>query len=279
MQQQLVFKNDKQVVEFYESQIETYDIIDGFSYWESLYSEYARWINKNLPYWLDNVIELGCGTGLLTQFLKQKSSAVYGFDLCEKFLKKAQYRGGKNFFPHLAEISCLPIRDEFADAVICLNTLDHISDIKSVFSEAKRITKDNGIFLFDITSSWAFDPWSFFGLNGKNAIKSSFSRLLKKTIPYDWQLKVDNNKLQKIRTYRRSPQYIDKILENFGFKIINKRGVHLSNAILPEKIQVNSSSSMLSKINKFCLQLDDKLNNFSCMKNCAMYVLYTCRKI
>lgn len=277
MQQQLVFDVKTQVVDFYESQVETYDIIDGFSYWESLYSEYSKWI-ESLPYGLKNVIELGCGTGLLTEYLKQKSSQVYGVDLCEKFLKKAHQRCGKRFSPYCADISRIPIREQSADATVCLNTFDHINDIKSVFSEVRRITKDDGIFMFDITSSLAFDPWSFFGVNGTKAIRYSFSRLRKKTVAYDWQLRVDNNRVQKILTYRHSPQYVEGLLEDFGFRIIDKRGVHLSSAILPERIQVNSSSGLISKINKFCHQIDDKLNSFSGVKNCAMYVLYKCRK-
>ena len=57
MQSQLLleYKEKKDIINFYESQTETYDVLDGFSYWEILYSEYKNWIEKYLCGALSNI--------------------------------------------------------------------------------------------------------------------------------------------------------------------------------------------------------------------------------
>lgn len=278
MQNQLLleYKENKDIINFYESQTETYDILDGFSYWEILYSEYKNWIEKNLCSVLSNIAELGCGTGLLTKTLEGKAKKVFGIDICEKFLKKASNTSHKGLFlPVQGDIKSVPLKDGIMDAVVCLNTLDHINNPCKVISEASRICKRNGLFLFDITSSTAMEP--LYRFHRKTNGFAYMKKLSDGTVPYEWSIKADDNMLRKIKTYRHSPLSIERLLKSKGFKIIDKRGIHMCTSFIPEKIQVNSASRMLSKINRGLYKVDCFLNKIPFLKNYSMYVIYACQ--
>lgn len=282
MQNQMLleYKEKKDVINFYESQTETYDILDGFSYWEILYSEYKNWIEKNLCSVSSNIAELGCGTGLLTKILENKAKKVFGIDICEKFLKKASSSNNHHKGSLLSvqgDIKSVPLKEGLMDAVVCLNTLDHINDPCKVISEASRICKRDGLFLFDITSSTALEP--FYRFQRKTNELGSAAKLPCGTVPYEWSIKADDCSLHKIKTYRHSPLHVEQLLRSKGFKILNKHGVHICTSLIPEKIQVNSNSRILSKINHGLCKVDCFLNKIPLLKNYSMYVIYACQAI
>ena len=273
------------IVHFYESQVETYDILDGYSYWEILYSEYTKWIKSNLHGFFPNIAELGCGTGILTKMLENRSENIFGVDLCEKFLKKScytnynRYRQGQ-FLPAQVDIMSLPFRANSMDAVVCMNTFDHINDVGGALSEISRICKQNGLFVFDITSSLAIEPYYFFNRYRNRSLKKLNLKWLKdESVPYEWSLRVDDKSTEKIKTYRHSPFCFEEILETHGFKILNKRGIHMCTSFIPEKIQVNSTSRILSTLNRILHKADDFLNRLPFLRNYSMYVLYVCKRL
>ena len=209
MQKQVLeYKEKKEVINFYELQAETYDIIDGFSYWEILYSEYKDWIEANLSRGLSNIAEFGCGTGLLTKSLNNKAKNVFGVDICKKFLKKslnAQHQ--ESFLPIQGDIKLTPYIDNVMDAVVCLNTFDHINNPEKIISEANRVCKKNGLFLFDITSSTAIEPYYRLHYNTNEFGHKEESE---GTVSYEWSIKADDSKMHKINTYRHRPQHIEE---------------------------------------------------------------------
>ena len=267
--------------------MESYDDIENFSYWRILYSEYDRWIKEHLLCNSANIVELGCGTGLQTKLLLNDNAQlscnnnnVFTIDLYKQFLKKAikncHDSSLSRLHPCNGNITSIPFKDNFANAVICMNTLDHIPKIEEMMQETKRICKDNALFIFDITSTMAIEPYALF-THRQKSLMHYLNKLSQNTVSYDWSINNDEGHLQKINTYRHAPGYVEKLLKSYGFKTLHKKGVHISNAIIPEHIQVNSSSKVLSKINRVCHNIDKLLNMIPFVQNYAMYVMYVCK--
>ena len=140
----------RQIVDFYKSQSKTYDDNNDFAYWRILYSEYRNWLERHLQNSVESIVELGCGTGIHARILEKYAKNFFGIDICSDLIKIASNRcKNGNFHPHITDIKNLPFKDNSFDAVICLNTFDHIFETENVISEIQRICKPGGKFIFD----------------------------------------------------------------------------------------------------------------------------------
>jgi ubiquinone/menaquinone biosynthesis C-methylase UbiE len=145
------------------------------------------------------IAELGCGEGIfLEKALRNNPSAtIYGIDSWDDILQKAKTRlnnAPNAVFIH-SDARSSGVENSFLDYIFCLNTiynLASIEDIKSLFTEVKRILKPGGRFIFDIR-------------NSLNPIMVKF---------YDPGITVP------LRAYRIG--YIEQILNDSGFKTIDK---------------------------------------------------------
>ncbi len=98
-------------------------------------------INKQV----EKCLDLGCGTGRLSNSLLQIVEKVYGVDQSKEVLKIA-----KNKFPKL-ELTCaesvdLPFKNNFFDLVVINGSLHHFFAKEKTLAEAFRVLKPNGIF-------------------------------------------------------------------------------------------------------------------------------------
>ena len=266
------------IVDFYNKQSATYDLIQGYSYWEILYSEYNKWIKKHLDTKNFCIADLGCGTGLTSDLLLEKNNNVLGLDFTLPLLKQAQKRHrGQKFKVAQGDITKLPFKDKSFDGIVCLDTLEHIESSAQALSEISRICKKDGLFLFDIPSSMTFDFSYFFGYYGKNGLVSALKALSQKKVMFEWESLDDNYEPEKVKTYRYRPRYFEELVRSHGFSIVEKKGVHISTMLIPEKIQANTSSLALTRINTVLCKADDFLNKIPSIKNWALYILYACR--
>ncbi len=267
-----------QVVDFYSKQSETYESIKGYSYWEILYHEYKEWIRKHLYKQNLRIAELGCGTGLTSDPLLEKDNTVFGIDITRQLLEFAKKRHCKQKFLAIeSDITNLPFADKSVDGVVSLDTLEHIDSIEKAISEISRICKPGATFLFDIPSSLIFDFSYFLGFYGKSGFISALKSLTHNKVMFEWESLDDDFKPERIKTYRYRPTYFEKILKSYGFSILEKRGVHISTMLIPERIQANTASPMISKINNMLRKVDEVLNKNSSIRNHALYILYACK--
>lgn len=268
------------ISEFYDAQISTYDSLDGYSYWEILYQEYDIWTKKHLSL-VDSILaDLGCGTGLTSDALLEKNNTVFGLDMTRKLLQSAAQRHQKNKF-HVIEgdITNLPFADEFFDGVLCLDVLEHINDVEQALKELARICKKGATCIFDIPSSKILDASYYFGYYGKTGLESAVSGLYKNKTMFEWEITDDAGNTQKLVTYRYNPKYFEKLIQSCGLSVFDKQGVHISTMMIPEKIQANSNSAVLSKINGRLRTFDGFLNKIPFFQNRALYILFACKRI
>jgi len=102
-----------------------------------------------------DVLEVGCGTGLLLLTLSNKGKRVFGLDMSDEAIKFCESRGLKDI--RLGEATAMPFEDHMFDAVFCLDVLEHISDDKKALEEMERVLKPGGIMILFVpafTSLW-----------------------------------------------------------------------------------------------------------------------------
>jgi len=93
-----------------------------------------------------SVLDLGCGTGMLSIILATSGFNIIGIDI--SFLSLCRLKR-KNDTPKVlqADADFLPIHNRSFDAVVCLGSWRHFSDIEKVVTEISRVLKLNGIFI------------------------------------------------------------------------------------------------------------------------------------
>lgn len=118
----------------------------------------ARATLQSIPKLLDHarlfpgarVLDAGCGPGYVAACAKLLGADVEGIDFSEGMVKEAQTQFPGIKFT-LADVEELPMQDETFDAVVSNIVLFHVTDPKRPISEARRVLKPGGRFVF---SQW-----------------------------------------------------------------------------------------------------------------------------
>ncbi len=118
---------------------------------DSLESEYVRRFGEGRE-----VLEVGCGTGLVLERIAQFASKAKGIDLSPGMLEKARARGLDVVEGSATE---LPFDDESFDVTCSFKVLAHVQDIERALSEMARVTRIGGVVLAEL-----YNPWSLRGL-------------------------------------------------------------------------------------------------------------------
>lgn len=91
------------------------------------------------------ILDIGCGTGFLLQFLDSSTKAkVYASDITPNMLQVAS---SKYTFPNYfrADSYTLPFRDNTFDLIMCNSLLHHLFDWESAVVELARVLKKGGV--------------------------------------------------------------------------------------------------------------------------------------
>jgi ubiquinone biosynthesis O-methyltransferase len=98
------------------------------------------------------VLDLGCGGGFMAEALALRGAHVTGIDPASKAIAAAHAHAkaqGLAIRYLAAGGEELPIPDGSMDAVICVDVLEHVSDVDRVLREIHRVLKPGGVFCFD----------------------------------------------------------------------------------------------------------------------------------
>jgi SAM-dependent methyltransferase len=124
---------------------------------------------------LYRVLEIAAGTGVVTRALASELSesvSVVATDLNQAMLDQAITVGTKRPVEwHQADAMNLPFRDEEFDAVVCQFGVMFFPDKSKAFSEARRVLKPGGIFIFNV---WDKISENEFADTVNNALESIF---------------------------------------------------------------------------------------------------------
>lgn len=102
------------------------------------------------------VLDIGCGTGAVLQEL-QASREAEGVDFSELALEFGRKRGLTGLT--LADAQALPFSDGSFQAVVSLDTLEHVPDDAKALSEMARILSPGGIVILNVPAfQWLWGP-------------------------------------------------------------------------------------------------------------------------
>ncbi len=110
-------------------------------------------VEATLPYARGrDVLELGCGTGLILERVAAVARSAVGLDLSRGMIEKAHARG---LSVANGSVTALPFADESFDLVYSYKVLAHVPDIDLAIAEAARVTRSGGHMLLEF-----YNPWS-----------------------------------------------------------------------------------------------------------------------
>jgi 2-polyprenyl-6-hydroxyphenyl methylase/3-demethylubiquinone-9 3-methyltransferase len=98
------------------------------------------------------VLDVGCGGGLLSEEFAALGCVVTGVDRSTPTLAAARAHADKSGLAirYLeASAESLPFTDQTFDVVCCCDVLEHVDDLERVVREISRVLKPGGIFFFD----------------------------------------------------------------------------------------------------------------------------------
>ncbi len=171
---------------------------DGYNIWANYYNQSKALLDTfEKGHFMGNlgdlrgkkVLDLGAGTGRITEQVLMNGAEVYCVDISEEMLKilKRDFPEAKIF---LADAENLPFEDGFFDIVVAGFLIVHLKNLKKSFSEVYRVLKNDGEFLLS-------------NINQRKAPK----------------LKIDNKKEIVIKSFYHRPQDVISSLEGELFSI------------------------------------------------------------
>ena len=100
------------------------------------------------------VLEVGCGGGLIAHELARREALIIGIDPSENALKvareKVQQSGlGQVAYFERGYAESLPYADGSFSVIVCLDTLEHVHNLSATLREIARVLAPGGIFIFD----------------------------------------------------------------------------------------------------------------------------------
>lgn len=119
---------------------------------------------RDLPNILDKhvsgnkVLDVGCGSGRSTRYLRAWGYDVVGIDICPKMIKQAKEKDVAGDYRQI-ENESWPINDEKYDLItfsFVLLELPTKDDIVKILEKAKSALKDNGVIVISTTSEEAY---------------------------------------------------------------------------------------------------------------------------
>lgn len=110
------------------------------------------WINQRVPLSGKNVIDVGCGGGILAESMAKKGAIVTGIDLSDKALKVADLHGLESGvsvrYKNIPAEEMAEAEAGQYDVVTCMEMLEHVPDPSSIIRACTKLLKPGGHVFF-----------------------------------------------------------------------------------------------------------------------------------
>lgn len=152
------------------------------------YDMYAEYFTKifekhsgNTPH---SVVDLGCGTGMLTVAMANKGYDMTGVDASAEMLSMAYGKKSPGVLWINQDFTSLDLFGTYEAAVSLLDCINHLTEngqVEKYFKRLRYFIEPDGLFVFDINSEYKF----------KNTYKSNTFYSVNDELSYIWQNKYD----------------------------------------------------------------------------------------
>lgn len=110
------------------------------------------YIDRNVRLAGKQVLDVGCGGGILSESMASRGASVTGIDLGEKALKVARLHqlesGAAVAYEHVAVEALAERQPESFDVVTCMEMLEHVPDPASVVAACAKLVRPGGKVFF-----------------------------------------------------------------------------------------------------------------------------------
>lgn len=197
------------------------------------WNTYPEVFAEQLWVWLEQngvkaqtALDLGCGTGVLCQCLKERGVRAAGVDLSEGMIDIARGRAPEIPFAAANMITYRP--EERFDLVTCTgDAINHIfdpADVGRVFKNVFSYLKDGGYFIFDLLRDTEVPTGEPFELDYSDSVKARFLTTREESGVINLNISVfENGKLQteeNIREIVHDRSMICALLRDAGFDVV-----------------------------------------------------------
>ena len=204
----------------------------------------------------DRVLDLGCGTGVLCRFLRDRGIRAAGMDLSQGMIAIARKEDPEGRYD-VGDMTCY--RSEVpVELVTCTgDALNHIPDLRDVETILKNVygyLAPGGYFVFDLLNENEVSDSEPFEMDFSETVRVWFQMTRPETNQVNLKVRVfENGQLQfeeNIRETVYDPEEISKLLEKCGFSAV-KWGVFTlccANSIrTPSNTKTRSKSSSVPR--------------------------------
>src|SRR5204862_1732725 len=108
-----------------------------------------------------DVLELACGTGIVTQRLRERVDSNFRLlatDISDAMLAYARNKVKGKIDWRVADAAALPFKDETFGAALCAFGVMFVPDKQKFFSEARRVLQEGGVLLFNVWDRLELNP-------------------------------------------------------------------------------------------------------------------------
>lgn len=137
---------DKKNIEYYDAFSESYEAERHKGYHKMLDDLETQIVYKHLNE-SSNVLELGCGTGLILQRVNDRSKNSYGIDISLGMLQKAKPKRLNKILQ--GDLTALPYKNDTFDLLYSFKVLAHVREMEKAFSEFDRVLKKDGVMVLE----------------------------------------------------------------------------------------------------------------------------------
>lgn len=144
------------VADAYDAMAGSYDAIDDQPFYTSQYAVYARDLERRNGAWTGRVLDLGCGTGIHTVELAERTRFAVGVDVAPALLARARDKlAGRRGAVVLADAAALPFADGAFAAILSYGEpLSHVPDPAAAVAEIARVVEAGGRVVLSVDNEW-----------------------------------------------------------------------------------------------------------------------------
>ena len=111
-----------------------------------------KWFDRHFEWLGKDVLDLGCAGGFMAEAMAERGAGVIGIDPAAEAVAAARRHASAMSLTIRYDVGvgeALPYDAARFDAVVCVDVLEHVSDLSRVLAEVARVLRPGGLFLFD----------------------------------------------------------------------------------------------------------------------------------